>query len=127
MYLANTKIFNKCIDYANKYHDGHFTLLKFTTNWRFCFSTFSEIDNIITDQMVAGKTPEEAMENGLFSGISAEDIEGFLGNEDDYFKGKEYVAKQPLVGKPKIGRNSPCPCGSEKKYKKCCGQGRGQM
>jgi len=22
--------------------------------------------------------------------------------------------------KPKIGRNSPCPCGSGKKYKKCC-------
>lgn len=22
---------------------------------------------------------------------------------------------------PKIGRNSPCPCGSGKKYKKCCG------
>ena len=23
---------------------------------------------------------------------------------------------------PKVGRNSPCPCGSGKKYKKCCGQ-----
>jgi SEC-C motif domain protein len=23
---------------------------------------------------------------------------------------------------PKIGRNNPCPCGSGKKYKKCCGQ-----
>ncbi|MBU4269806.1 SEC-C domain-containing protein, partial [Candidatus Dependentiae bacterium] len=22
----------------------------------------------------------------------------------------------------KIGRNDPCPCGSGKKYKKCCGQ-----
>lgn len=22
---------------------------------------------------------------------------------------------------PKIGRNDPCPCGSQKKYKKCCG------
>ncbi|MEW6744672.1 MAG: SEC-C metal-binding domain-containing protein [Planctomycetota bacterium] len=26
-----------------------------------------------------------------------------------------------LAGKPKIGRNDPCPCGSGKKYKKCCG------
>ena len=24
---------------------------------------------------------------------------------------------------PKIGRNDPCPCGSGKKYKKCCGKG----
>lgn len=31
-------------------------------------------------------------------------------------KGKTYVRK----GK-KIGRNDPCPCGSGKKYKKCCG------
>jgi len=23
--------------------------------------------------------------------------------------------------KPKVGRNAPCPCGSGKKYKKCCG------
>ncbi|MHB8782865.1 MAG: SEC-C metal-binding domain-containing protein [Desulfobacteria bacterium] len=22
-----------------------------------------------------------------------------------------------------MGRNDPCPCGSGKKYKKCCGQG----
>jgi len=24
---------------------------------------------------------------------------------------------------PKVGRNEPCPCGSGKKYKKCCGAG----
>ncbi|MEN6356661.1 MAG: DUF1186 domain-containing protein [Armatimonadota bacterium] len=24
--------------------------------------------------------------------------------------------------KPKVGRNAPCPCGSGKKYKKCCGK-----
>ncbi len=23
---------------------------------------------------------------------------------------------------PKIGRNAPCPCGSGKKYKRCCGR-----
>jgi len=31
-------------------------------------------------------------------------------------------AKKTVVRKsPKIGRNDPCPCGSGKKYKKCCG------
>ena len=25
-----------------------------------------------------------------------------------------------MTGKQKIGRNDPCPCGSGKKYKKCC-------
>ncbi len=27
-----------------------------------------------------------------------------------------------LVKPPKVGRNDPCPCGSGKKYKKCCGK-----
>ena len=26
--------------------------------------------------------------------------------------------------RPKVGRNDPCPCGSGKKYKKCCGRNR---
>jgi hypothetical protein len=28
----------------------------------------------------------------------------------------------PYVAPPKTGRNDPCPCGSGKKYKKCCGK-----
>ena len=27
-----------------------------------------------------------------------------------------------IVKGPKIGRNDPCPCGSGKKYKQCCGK-----
>jgi preprotein translocase subunit SecA len=29
--------------------------------------------------------------------------------------------KQPVLAKKTAGRNDPCPCGSGKKYKKCCG------
>jgi len=35
----------------------------------------------------------------------------------------EEAARQP-VRKQKVGRNDPCPCGSGKKYKKCCGAGK---
>src|SRR5689334_15403215 len=36
----------------------------------------------------------------------------------------EYQPVQQVVrGADKIGRNDPCPCGSGKKYKKCCGAG----
>jgi len=31
--------------------------------------------------------------------------------------------KKPVRKENKVGRNDPCPCGSGKKYKKCCGQG----
>ena len=30
---------------------------------------------------------------------------------------------QPVKAQPKVGRNDPCPCGSGKKYKNCCGKG----
>lgn len=34
----------------------------------------------------------------------------------------ENEKKQPLHNKNEIGRNDPCPCGSGKKYKNCCGK-----
>ncbi|TYR97065.1 hypothetical protein FZC84_19735 [Rossellomorea vietnamensis] len=30
------------------------------------------------------------------------------------------TAASPIVKEDKVGRNDPCPCGSGKKYKKCC-------
>jgi uncharacterized protein YecA (UPF0149 family) len=39
--------------------------------------------------------------------------------------GAQQADGQPVVGQPrrasKVGRNEPCPCGSGKKYKRCCG------
>lgn len=44
----------------------------------------------------------------------------------DEEKRKEITKKQrsarTVVKEAKIGRNDPCPCGSGKKYKKCCGK-----
>jgi preprotein translocase subunit SecA len=34
----------------------------------------------------------------------------------------EEKKKQPIRRENKVGRNDPCPCGSGKKYKKCCGK-----
>ena len=31
------------------------------------------------------------------------------------------LSHAPVQSGPKVGRNEPCPCGSGKKYKKCCG------
>ena len=40
--------------------------------------------------------------------------------------GDEEPAKKKPVrnAAKKVGRNDPCPCGSGKKYKKCCGAGQ---
>ena len=36
--------------------------------------------------------------------------------------GESIVKKQPVRVSGKAGPNDPCPCGSGKKYKKCCMQ-----
>ena len=41
----------------------------------------------------------------------------------DKVKNIETETKTPIVNNgPKVGRNDPCPCGSGKKYKNCCGK-----
>ncbi len=35
---------------------------------------------------------------------------------------KEYKRSKTYVAPKKIGRNEPCPCGTGKKYKNCCGK-----
>jgi SEC-C motif domain protein len=44
--------------------------------------------------------------------------------KDEWFFHDGIMVKQkPLVREgPKVGRNDPCPCGSGKKFKKCCGR-----
>jgi SEC-C motif-containing protein len=40
-----------------------------------------------------------------------------------YYIDGTMVGEKPFVRtEPKTGRNDPCPCGSGKKYKKCCGK-----
>ena len=48
------------------------------------------------------------------------------GTSEDVFEdddwGDDYALPQPVVKPAKIYPNAPCPCGSGKKYKKCCGR-----
>ncbi|MBQ2255588.1 MAG: preprotein translocase subunit SecA [Clostridia bacterium] len=46
--------------------------------------------------------------------------DGFEGQGKKTFKKISVVRREA----PKVGRNDPCPCGSGKKYKNCCGMGK---
>ena len=48
--------------------------------------------------------------------------EDILGEEKMKQIAKEYKKSKTVVKGKKIGRNEPCPCGSGKKYKHCCGR-----
>lgn len=48
--------------------------------------------------------------------------EGILSEERREEIYKKFRNRNTIVKDKKIGRNDPCPCGSGKKYKKCCGR-----
>jgi len=66
----NEAIFDLCKKISNLYYDGHMTLMKFTTNWRFCFGTPECREDISV--MAEGKTEDEAMINGILREIRGE-------------------------------------------------------
>ncbi|MBF0444655.1 MAG: SEC-C domain-containing protein [Magnetococcales bacterium] len=66
---------------------------------------------LIEGEVVTAKTQGDKIERNLFSDIemsgsnfSTTKPDSTLNNQQSY----------------KIGRNDPCPCGSGRKYKKCC-------
>ncbi len=52
------------------------------------------------------------------------EVSTFVKEDDGWkFQDGELVGETPVTREsPKIGRNDPCPCGSGRKYKKCCGK-----
>ena len=65
--------------------------------------------NVVSQPMM---TMDDHLENATMNNPTVDTTEG-------------EAVKQPVVNNgPEIGRNDPCPCGSGKKYKNCCGKGK---
>lgn len=73
-------------------------------------------------EIEVGKARERISKAGPYGtafaklGLTDDDLRGILKEIQDS-KPEQVIRKQ----KEKVGRNEPCPCGSGKKYKKCCG------
>jgi uncharacterized protein YecA (UPF0149 family) len=69
------------------------------------------------DELAGGLSFEEddSVKNSLNTRAERYDLDAVYGPE-----GEELI-DAPVVATVKVGRNDPCPCGSGKKYKKCCG------
>ena len=84
-------------------------------------------EKAVYEQILA--TPEEPVSGTVTELAQKYNMEltyfvGFLDGINDSLKElyKEQRSSTTVVKPPKIGRNDPCPCGSGKKYKKCCGR-----
>ncbi len=74
---------------------------------------YSNYQNSLPRWDLKGHSPAEAFEMGINLPKEKEySPESFIESNDIPF----------VNASPKIGRNEPCPCGSGKKYKNCCGR-----
>lgn len=63
MTIKEARLLEQAFELANKKSDGHFTIMRFTTNWRVSLSTPNDREDI--GKMYAGSTLEESLERIL--------------------------------------------------------------
>jgi uncharacterized protein YecA (UPF0149 family) len=90
---------------------------------------FSSISLQLRMEMADQKTADYIFEirNKLglskFQKISQEVFNGLPEEYKEHVPLNEFIKDETIRHEsPKFGRNDPCPCGSGKKYKKCCGK-----
>lgn len=83
-------------------------------SWWACFNEGNLDEDELVDQFLQNTSKL----------ISEEEVEQFRKPQEQYYNDPFY--NEPVRTEAKIGRNQPCPCGSGKKYKKCCGKPGGQ-
>lgn len=76
-------------------------------------------DNTREDEKKHASSPEDTSDTAAHDGSQ---IGGHVHGPHCRHGHHQHHSHDPFVrSTPKVGRNDPCPCGSGKKYKKCCG------
>ncbi|MCE2983366.1 MAG: preprotein translocase subunit SecA [Parachlamydia sp.] len=109
------------------------------------FSLFDELNKTLRSEVARSLfrfeiiTPQQTFQQMLQAGLRMEtnrslidemepqqemagDEEGSTDEEGEAWSSSKADRSEPVVAGPKVGRNDLCPCGSGKKYKKCCSQ-----
>ena len=114
---------------ADKYKVNVMTMTGFLDGINDSLKVQNPIEEMEEDTEVSLKFDKEL----LYKNMVAADAEWLYGLEEwkeifdeDKLKAlyKEQKNSQTVVNAPKIYPNDPCPCGSGKKYKKCCGKNK---
>ena len=90
-----------------------------------CHNIFRSASSLMAFEQFLRSVPQKMMHQSTsaFGGTES-------GGESAPPKGSDMVSEAmaatekatPVRSGPKVGRNEPCPCGSGKKYKHCCGK-----
>ncbi len=88
----------------------------------------SSVRNRVTDIVFKARLSAEAEMESVYqvSRLVHEQLSGYDDLARDMADQQAAAESQRVQtitrGQPRVGRNDPCPCGSGKKYKKCCGR-----
>jgi len=115
-FSALAELFNMSLEHFAGFMDGISTSLKTTPDVE---SLTSESD--IKLDIDFEKLLFNMMEYKADWLVALEEWEGVLSSERRAEIAHEFKTSKIYVNTNQIGRNDPCPCGSGKKYKKCCG------
>ncbi len=139
---AETKIYSDLLDHpeepmtgtlgelAEKYEVRPVIFMGFLDGINESIENSNELEDFDEDTQIDLKiVPEKLFFNMLKADAeylySLPQWETILGEEKMAEIAKEYRASRTVRREgPKIGRNDPCPCGSGKKYKHCCGRNK---
>ncbi|MHC4939643.1 MAG: SEC-C metal-binding domain-containing protein [Planctomycetota bacterium] len=80
----------------------------------------------VSEEMEMERMDDALRDQWQPSSLTHEDVSAYETEADQGPIGSTPETVEPIRREtPKVGRNDPCPCGSGKKYKKCCGAGGG--
>lgn len=80
------------------------------------------VRTIFRVQMMANAQTNEAQSRNLQFRGADQDMSQFGAVKEQAGEKSEPTVQKPIINDNKVGRNDPCPCGSGKKFKKCCGK-----
>jgi len=131
-YFVHTKAISTFEKYLKEYyemkHDVIYDLISNFLNYLDCEGSFNDAISMVTDNI---DIPDEQVLSEIMyhlSNIYNNHRQWVLKGHSPYEVGSapidnvDNVTPVDFVKKQKIGRNDPCPCGSNRKYKHCCGK-----
>jgi preprotein translocase subunit SecA len=87
--------------------------------FRVKIASSEDMRDVYADQQESFETRESY---GVDASAIGEAARNTLGGGPDEPPEEDRPTEPIINERPKVGRNEPCPCGSGKKYKQCCGK-----
>lgn len=127
--LANkmNNVTGKVSDLAAKYSVREVIFMGFLDGIQTSINEPTDLDSVTSDTEISLDIDFEKLFFNMLKAeadylFTLEEWDGIFSEEKRQEIATEYRRSRTVVKGKKIGRNDPCPCGSGKKYKHCCGK-----